>query len=220
MDLSSFPSWPGKFYPIFEKHFHAEIESIRETLKSGEYDDDEQRKSLRLALLTAGHLEGADLRHDMLKRGIVDCLSKGTALTSDQIAQIFSADLGLPYTIRTDVFGGALAELQKQGLVLSTAAGWQLTPSGNEFALELPLEAANSILRGRAVIRDSVERLIGKKLSDDQNNRIWSTLLDFLSALFYQKGLDVIHAFETFLSEAPNESSDTSLQSILRDGAH
>jgi hypothetical protein len=212
----------GKFEDIFEKNFHGEIESIRGVLRQDEDRDgeDRQRRSLRLALLTAGQSSGADLRQDLLERVALECLTKNASLTAEQIAQTFSEDLGLPRQVRAEMLKGVLEKLYHKNLVSKTADKWHLTDKGEEYISSLEPAVADSVIKGRAAIRERVEQLIGKKLAETQHERIWSTLLDFLSALFYQKGLEIIHAFETFLKRQDQETTADSLQAMLRDGAH
>jgi len=208
-----------KFPQVFEKHFHAEIESIRETLRSDVSSNDEQKRSLRLALLTAGQSEGATLREDVLKRVVMERLSKDAPHSATEVAQEFSTDFGLPRRIEAATIDRVARELVQEGLTQWSRGGWQLTDAGEQIISTYPPEAADAILTGRAVIRNGIDTLIGKKLSDDQHMRIWSTLLDFLSSLFYKNGLDVIRTLEGILHEEQEEIDTASLQEMLRDGA-
>jgi hypothetical protein len=204
---------------VFEKHFHAEIESIRETLKPNLENDDQRKRSLRLALLTAGQSEGVNLREDVLRRVVLECLSKEIPHSAADIAQTFSSNFGLPRRIQVATIDRVARELDQEGLVQRSKGGWQLTAAGDQMISSFPPEAADAILTGREVIRNGIDTLIGRKLSNDQHERIWSTLLDFLSSLFYQSGLDVIRTLEGILTKERDEIDITSLQDMLRDGA-
>jgi len=207
-----------KFDDIFEKHFHAEVESVKQMLNRQE-NEEEQKRGLRLALMTAGQPEGERLRREMLKRATLECLSNKEVLSIDEISKRISDDLGLPRHMRVETLQTLFRELERDELVTPDRGRWRLGGAGNVF-LETPsTEAADLLMKGRFAVRESIEELIGRELAEDQFQRIWSTLLDFLSGLFYQNGLDIIHAFDTFLSRDESVANGSVLRGMLSDGA-
>src|SRR5437016_8458491 len=95
---------------------------------------------------------------------------------------------------------------------------WRLTPRGSEEAESVPPEAAKEVLAGRTIVRDALQRLIGKKIDDQQYDLIWSSVLDFFSEYFYNSGFVIISAVNAVLGGKAQKST-TSLDKLIEEGA-
>lgn len=184
-----------KHSEIFLKFYHGEIASIRAALER-KPQDDEARIGLRLALVTIGSEDAAKLRQALLRRAVLDCMAEDSILTADVIAKQISDDLGLPRPLGGGSVADILVQESKAGRVESGPKGFKLSDVGRQQLQSFPPAATEFLLQGRTVIREKIESLIGYKVADLQFEQLWSTLLDFLSALFYQNGLGVIKAID------------------------
>jgi hypothetical protein len=176
-------------------------------------------QGLRLALLAFGSEDVQNLRRAISTRVVLDALARGQACTTDEIAKVLSDDLRLHRPLNADFVSGILQECCLQGLTSESKGCWTLTEKGVVEAKSIPPEAAQELLKGSEIVRQSLETLIGQTIANLQFEKIWSTLLDFLSELFYTNGLSIITAVEQFLN--PNASMTThsaDLEQLLEDG--
>src|SRR6202035_5210661 len=66
-----------------------------------------------------------------------------------------------------------------------------------------------------------LEALIGVRFHDSQFEKIWSTLLDFLSELFHSNGLAIMRAINEFIAPSDEKTDGFSdLSTLLLKGAH
>ena len=208
-----------KYSDIFEKYYPAEIQTIKSTILLSESgSDNEKTRGLRLALIAFGSVEASRLRHEILRRSVLDFLYDGKVHTLSQITETFSKDLGLPRPLRMDLLSKVVQELDRDQEIRREGNGWIITAYGQEQQKKTPVAAAVHLLEGRQIVRERLESLIGKKLSDSQYDQIWSGLIDFLSGLFYANGLAVIKAVDQFLSGKHDASDEPNLRALLLDG--
>jgi len=136
------------------------------------------------------------------------------------IAARLSSDLGLPKPLGESYVASILQAAALQGLTNSKTGIWELTVAGAKEARSVSPEAALEVLAGRQIVREALERLIGKKISHSQYDLIWSTLLDFLSEYFYTSGLAIISAVRAVLGEATKGVPvKSSLEKLIEEGA-
>jgi len=205
-----------KFPEIFEKCYHAEVQSVRASLF--EQPKDEEKTGLRRALITIGYGEGPELRKAILERTVLEIVSLHKGQSSTVIAETLSKDLGLPRVLPTRLVDESLRREWKEGSVQFADGQWSITAYGEKKLAEIPSEATDYLLKGRLAIREKLESLVGFPFPETQYEQIWNALLDFLSSLFYQNGLFVIEAIDAFLSgEQAAEIPD--LKHLLEDGA-
>ena len=207
--------WPK----IFEKYYHAELATIRANLMAQPEQKGETR-GLRLALATFSSDDAGALRREILRRAILDHLAARNEDTAEQMAQDFSKDLGLPRPMRTEAILAALDRERIAGTIRRRQDRWSITDVGQKEVDSLPADAAGFLLKGRQLVRDEVENLLGQKMADLQYEQFWSALLDFLSTLFYNNGLATIKAIDDVLSEKPEgPTEEKSLRELLIEGA-
>lgn len=205
-----------KYSAVFEKFYHAEIDSIRTAFERNP-EEDESRTGLRLALITVGAEGAANLRETILLRSALEVLAQQGATNAAGIAKQISEDLGLPRALSPAGINDILIDEIKKGRVKSSQEEFELTESGREHLKHLPTAATEFLLQGRTVVREKIENLIGFTLAEVQFEQMWSTLLDFLSGLFYQSGLTVIRAINTFLGE-DSASAGQNLRELIDEG--
>lgn len=205
-----------KHNEVFERYYPAELQSIRGSLL--ERPEDEDHIGLRLAFITIGAEEGPALRAAILQRTVLELLKVKGSQTAAMLAQGFSTDLKLPRVLPVSLIEGVIKGEWKEGTVTPAEGKWTITAYGEKRLAEVPVEATDYLLKGRLAIREKLESLIGVRFAETQYEQIWSALLDFLGALFYQNGLSVIHAIDAFLSgNEPAETPD--LKALLGEGA-
>jgi predicted nucleic acid-binding protein len=191
------------------------LQSIASLLDRPEQED---RVGLRLAFITIGAEEGPALRAAILQRTVLELLKLNGPQTSAMLAQGFSTDLKLPRALPANLVEGVLKRELREQTVTFIESKWSLTAYGEKYLAEVSVEATDHLLKGRLAIREKLESLIGVRFTETQYESVWSALLDFLSALFYQNGLSVIQAIDAFLSGSePAETQD--LRALLGDGA-
>ena len=170
---------------------------------------------LRLALLTFGSAEGAELRDEVLQSVLLDKLSGTEALTIETINKSFSEDIGLPRTLPESFLADALERARQRGDANTSNGKWKLTTQGEDKKNALPLQGAQQLLEGRQIVRSSLEKLTGKPFSERQFNVIWSTLIDTLSGLFHESGLEIIRGIDELLSGGINDAKPLNLKREL-----
>lgn len=183
----------------FERFYGAELQEIRATILS-EHPSGAPSSGMRLALLTFGSAEGAELRDEILRSTILDRLDRDAPATVEEISTSFSQDLGLPRTLPRTFLFETLDRAREDGDVEAVGLAWRLTDQGMENKFGLPLKGVKQLLEGRATVRKSLEDLIGKGFSDQQYEAIWTSLLDALCGLFHSNGLEVIRGIDELLS--------------------
>jgi predicted nucleic acid-binding protein len=206
----------AKHSQVFEKSYPAEINSVRTSLL--ERTETEDRIGLRLALITIGTDDGPALRREILRRTVLELLQSEGPQSAAMAAQTLSTELKLPRTLPHALIEGVLKKELREQTVTFTHDKWSLTAYGENSLSDVPPEATDYLLKGRLAIKEKLESLMGLPFVDSQYERVWSTLLDFLSALFYQNGLSVIQAIDAFLSGS--QAAETpDLHHLLADGA-
>jgi len=211
-----------RFPDLFREFYHSEVRSAEATLQafqSGQTTS--ETRGLRLALLSFGSDEAQELRRQITTRAVLDVMAACETCTSAAIAQKLSSDLGLPSVVSDGYIKFTLQRTTLQGLTENIAGEtWRLTEHGRAEAKSVPPEAAQEVLAGRTIVRDALQRLIGKKIADSQYDLIWSSLLDFFSEYFYTSGLAIISAVNTFLGDKPqSQKTGASLDKVIDEGA-
>lgn len=211
-----------RFPSIFREFYHAEVRSAEATLQAFQVGQQtRETRGLRLALLAFESDDARELRRQITTRAILDVLRVKRSCNSSVLAGTLAEDLGLPSPVSTSFIDSILQQTVLRGLASKDASGcWILTAAGEVEAASVPPEAAQEILSGKTIVRNELQRLIGKKISDSQYDLIWSSFLDFLSEYFYTNGLAVISTVNTFLLGAqPVSSAQKSLESLIEQGA-
>ena len=209
--------WPE----VFEKYYHAEIRTIRaHLLEKSTAHEKNATLGLRLALVTFGSDDAAVLRQEIMRRAILEFLLDGGGVSPQEISRTMARDLSLSRPLSPERILIILEQEEREGWVRNEGGKWQLTDHGKEQFKAVTSGAAEYLLRGRQIIRENLEELLGRKFAELQYEQIWSALLDFLSNLFYSNGLTIIHAINEFLGESKKDSAEASnLRNLLQDGA-
>jgi hypothetical protein len=208
-----------KYPEIFEKHYRGDIQLVRSTILESPAADSSATRGLRLALIAFGSDEAAALRHEILHKAALESLADGKPQTIRQIIAGFSAGLGLPRPLRTELLVKVMADEEREGTVRREQDSFVVTEFGKKQLSLVPVQATAHLLEGRAIIRACLEELIGKQISDSQYEQLWSGLVDFLAGLFHANGLAVIRSVEQFLSGRVDDShEEPNLRALLVDG--
>ena len=171
-------------------------------------------------MLSFGSDEAKELRQQITTRAILDVLAIYGPSNSAAIAKQLSADLGLPNPLSESYVESIIQTTTLQGLTTKSATkNWDLTPAGVEEAKSVPKEAALEVLAGKTIVKDALQRLIGKKIESVQYDQIWSSLMDVFSEYFYTSGLEIISAVNTFLGEETQKKSRSGLDKLIEQGA-
>jgi hypothetical protein len=200
----------------FEKHYFAEVESIRTSLI--EEPKEEEKLGLRLALITLGCAHGPMLRTDVLHSLILEILKLKGPQTPQEISGGLSTDLGLPRPLPLGLIEDALKREHGEQTIALVNWRWQLTAYGEQELARLPIQSADYLLEGRNAIRTKLESLVGFHFPEQQYKQIWSSFLDFLATLFYENGLSVIHAIDSYLGSSEMKE-EPDLKELLVAGA-
>jgi hypothetical protein len=206
---------------LLQEQYSAELRTIESNLLAFESATARtETKGLRLALLTFGSEDAKSLRQAVSRRAVLDVLKQADMPMSDrQIVDQLSKDLCLPTSLNLEYVRCILETIRKAGLVAIQRETWQITARGRQEAESVPLEAAQGLLEGRSVVAKSLETLTGRQLDDDQFELVWSTLLDFLSDLFYSNGIAIIATINQFIGGAPSDQDISDLGDLIQQGA-
>jgi len=210
--------WEG----AFRAHYKADYENVASSLIAPDRAHMQaDKRGLRLALVALGSEEAHTLRHVLSHRMVLDLLARTSEpVTPGALAVKLGADLRLPKSPNSAYVHAILTDLSAEGFVDADGEKWQLTPAGQTTFQTVSAEAAYDLLCGRNVIRQELEELTGIKLDDTQFEQIWSTLLDFLSELFYSNGIEIISAINDLFDDAgASTAGSTNLEKLLHDGA-
>ena len=210
-------------YPdVFQKHYSHEIGEFLKWLQPRDTGTDEERtRGLRLALLSFSGDKPTLIRDTATKRAVLDALFGISKGTTAEISLKLSRDLHLPRVLPPTYVFTILQELEATGLARDSDSRWELTDQGRTNVQSIPLDAAQDLARGRIIIRNELENLIGSRLSDDHFERVWSTLLDVLGVLFHSNGIGVIEGLSELLDPDVTISTteQQTLHGLLLDGA-
>jgi predicted nucleic acid-binding protein len=206
---------------ILHRHYQAELRTIEANLLAFQSGPEKtETKGLRLALIAFGSDDATALRRNISRRAILEALRQvPCGATEEQIAKRLSDDLRLPRTLDCQYVRKVLEEIRTMKAAAEAKGVWTITPAGTQESESVPTEAAEGLLRGRAIIRRALEELTGRHLTDQQFESIWSTLLDFLTELFYSNGIAIITAINEFLSGAEGAAEQSDLEKLIQQGA-
>lgn len=100
---------------IFEKHYRAEVQAIRNTILSTPLSGDATTtRGLRLALIAFGSDEATALRHDILHNSVLEFFGDDKTHTVNEITETFSKDLGLPRPLRSELVSKVIASQARE----------------------------------------------------------------------------------------------------------
>jgi len=207
-----------KYPGVFEKYYHAELQTINNSLMRPSASTDTQNRGLRLALIAVGSEDAAVLRNDIMRTAVLDFLNDGKPHALSEIVEVFSRDLGLSRPVRGERITTILRQEERQEVVRVEQNKWVLTEYGRQQLEAKPIEAATHLLQGRELVRDALQQSLGNKIDETLYDQIWSGLLDFLAGLFYTNGLGVIRAVERFLFSTPHTHEDPNIRALFFDG--
>src|SRR5207248_793231 len=148
------------------KHYEAELRTIEANLLAFQHGGEKTAtKGLRLALIAFGSDDATLLRRAISRRAVLEVMRQyPEGATQEQIAKRLSDDLRLPRVLDLQYIGSILDEIRTTNAAEQTDSTWVITPAGTTEAESVPIEAAQSLLRGRAIIRDALETLTGRAL--------------------------------------------------------
>jgi hypothetical protein len=211
----------GVHSTILEKHYPGEIRTLEDAFYAFQKGrETTETKGLRLALIAFGSDDATSLREAVSSRVVLDTLRTLNDASSLEVGEKLSSDLRLPKRVDSKYVERILRQLEGRGLAREAGGHWRLTEEGQTESTALPSEAARDLLAGRTIIRKRIESLTGISFTDSQFERFWSTLLDFLSELFYSNGLTIIQAVNNLLSTEANGTYVASdLEGLLAQGA-
>jgi hypothetical protein len=221
LDSTKLSAISASFPDLFRQWYPGEVSSAEAALQAFRVGQQTtETRGLRLALLSFTSSEAKDLRLQITKRAVLDVLGVCGGCTAAVIAEKLSSGLGLPSPIRESYVHSILQTTTLQNLTMAKNGKWELTESGAKEAKSVPPEAAQEVLAGRRIVREALERLIGKRIVDSQYDLIWSSLLDFFSEYFYSSGLAIISAVRAALGEnSSNTREMASLEKLIEEGA-
>lgn len=206
---------------VFETFYVGEIATIERHLNPNRVKDETTgQRGLRLALIAFGNEDSAQLRDALLKRVVLELLTKNSELSEMEMLKAISKDLGLDSCLPAGLLTEAITALRAKELVAGDR-NLSITEAGKGTIQEAQVEATRDLFQGRALIKNSLESLSGLKIHDTQFEQIWNVLLDFLSDLFYSNGYQVICAVNAVFKgkSATQKKVAVSLDSLLERGA-
>lgn len=176
-----------------ERLYRAELDDVRRLLTSpAEEEVEAEAQALRLALMTAGSQESAELRIEMYRAAICSVLADGRPRTVGALARDVSHSFRLTRLLPQEVLQPVINILIADVEVERTADGLAITARGREVAGNVTDHATQTLLAGRQLIRKRIELAIGSTLSDGQFNGVWRHVQDAMSKAFYHRGQDLI----------------------------
>ncbi|MFB3895624.1 MAG: hypothetical protein ACE14V_04900 [bacterium] len=190
-----------RFEDVLQIHYAAEIHSIEQAFFPEQTTFTEpDRIGLRLALITQTGNDANALRNELTKRLMIDKLKETGPLSSQNLAVNLSELLHLPKVISKDYIETVLSQLLNDEMIEFVDNKAKLTKKGVDFSNSIPLEATCKLLEGRVAIRDAIKQLSGYDLTDEHYGRLWRSLQEELTELFYSHGLSIVKMVSSLVS--------------------
>jgi len=200
-----------QFEQTIRKHYSGEIHNIESALLSSPTVGSEPEKiGLRLALISQTGEDARLLRNNLSKRLVLEALDSSGSSTSGTLAVKISGNLHLARTIPSYYIDEILSQLQTDGLISLSEKKASITDDGKEFIRHIPGEASSRLLEGRTLVCESIKNLSGHTLTDDEYNKVWDSLQDGLSELFYSQGASIVRMVSTLITGENSEAVETS----------
>jgi hypothetical protein len=195
----------SEFYP-------SEFKDLLQILKDQENTGTDER-SLRLALLTMGPDDSVAIRAQAYRSLILHALHHSTkGLGNEGLAQTIGDRLRLGHPLPFSALKAYLDQLIEEGLITHQDKRFTITAVGIEHITQEREQAASRLLNGRHAVRTHLESLLGKTLSPDEFDAIWSAVEERLGNLFYTRGEAILRSTAALLNqeEKPTEIADYS----------
>lgn len=189
-----------RFEDSIRRNYAAEIHNIEQALFQPTRAAEPEYIGLRLALLTQASDDASTLRSELSKRLILEILQQNGPQGPGRLAVMISAQLHLGRSLSGDYVRGILFQLKNEGLVVIQDDVARITSTGTAFVNAIPEHASSKLLEGRTAVRNAIKTLSGHVLSDDHYDRIWNTLQDGISELFYSHGAAIVRMIGSILS--------------------
>lgn len=210
-----------RFESILRHHYAAEIQNIEQALQIQPTASPEpEHIGLRLALITQTGDDARTLRSQLTRRLVSDNLNAKGPQTPGQLAVIISGQLHLPRSLSGNYISEISTQLESEGLVELQGEQIIITKSGIEFVNTIPEEAGIKLLEGRAAIRDAIKTLSGHALISDQYEKVWNSLQDGLSELFYSHGAAIVRMVASLITGERVKPEGTTLILLDKIGDH
>lgn len=186
---------------VIRNLYLAEINNIEQALlKQPDVPPRPEQIGLRLALLTQTGDDAFELRNDLSRRLVLECLDAEGPQNPGDIAVKISKQLHLGRVISIHYIQQILSQLHSDNLINIQNGAAQLAPAGTEFIEIIPSSASSKLLEGRSTIRMAIKELSGHELLDTHYESLWNTLQDGLSDLFYHHGDAIIRMVGSLIS--------------------
>lgn len=192
----------------FERHYGAEYRSIIESLGE-EGRDSGANDRLRLALSTLGQADSDGIRNEIFRSSILMTLKDATSpATINTLCKTIADKFRLGAPLSSLAAGAHIRSLRDDGLLLETPKGYSLTAQGVAYAAQKESEAAGSLVAGRQHVREQIEGEIGGRISEDQFSLLWAAMLDKVSHLFFERGLELVQAVRSLIQQQSRTADD------------
>ncbi len=186
---------------VIQNHYPAEIHTVEQALlRRPDLSEGPEKIGLRLALMTQTGDDAFELRNDLSRRLVLECLDAEGTQNPGDIAVKISNQLHLGQAISIHYIRQILSQLHSDNLINIQNGAAQLTPVGADFLKIIPSSASSKLLEGRSTIRIAIKKLSGHELLDTHYERLWDTLQDGLSDLFYHHGDAIIRMVGSLIS--------------------
>src|ERR1039457_1491003 len=189
-----------RFTDALLSHYKSEITDVIKMLEGTTKASGPEANSLRLALIATGGENTLTIRAEIYKASLREVLKTHDKSLGDicrDISNTFKLNRSLPEIIIKE----QLNELIEIGEINVNDKKYSLTDLGKRNLIAGEENAMEELLTGRNVIKNSIEILIGSKLTDQHYNLIWNKLQEELAVLFYNRGQQMVEALSIIIGD-------------------
>lgn len=194
---------------LFEKYYGADLKGALRAI-SVDQSDEAELIGLRLALIAGTGENSVEIRNGLYAAALIDILSDERGRTLAVCAKEISERLRLAKVVSDAALLPHIKRLEVAELVSKEASVYKITEAGLDHAKQLRLGAADRFLKGKLSIRDSIERSIGEKLSEDDFQRVWNVFESRVAAYFHERGAQMVREISALLDNV--EADDVPAQ--------
>jgi hypothetical protein len=180
-----------KHQEVFFKHYASEYEDAKSLLfDHKQQDDDFARKGFQIAISTQLNDDALVLRSNLLNSLILQSLHE-RPLTFLSLANNVSKVLHLEKSIGETALQSAINSLEQSDSIIVSNGIVSLTSKGLQLISEMQVTGTSNLLEGRKIFKESLSKLLGQEMDDEDFRIIWKHIQSAIAFLFYNEGLRV-----------------------------
>lgn len=185
----------------FIRRYTSELLDYRETLLEGNLQTVQMEVAgFQVALATQFQDDARALRDDLIYTLILSVLAEKGPQSPSLLAKGVSDTLRLPRIIKRETLAEHLRFLETQSFLAFDGRVYQITEPGLERHRSLRAAGATQLRKGRDLIHNALEILLGGELAPPSFDALWSRLQDEFANLFFSHGMRLVQLIGSLVS--------------------